>query len=720
MDDISRDRDNLPMSDPDALGGQSEDDTFSALMEAAPDALVVVDRAGQICLVNRETEALFGYSRAELLGRPVELLVPNYAASQEVALIVGYGEATDHPVHSCVEMTAWRKDGTEFSVDVSLGSADTRDGVMSLMVIRDATKRKRSEATMAHQALHDALTGLPNRLLLDDRLSQALGRSRRTGTRVAVLFLDVDRLKVINDSRGHSAGDRLLKAIADRLRNIVRQGETVARFGGDEFVIVSEGVRDALQAEALGSRVIEAFNEPMLVEGTTLKVGVSVGVALEDESATTESLLRDADAAMYRAKEQGRERVVIFDAGLRADAMERLANETAMRTALENADFVVMFQPIVDLTGGRVVGVEALARWEHPIKGLLEPDSFIPLAEETGLIVPLGAAILRAACGHVAGWKRAHPELSSLSLSVNLSARQLMTLELREAIKQILDETGLPAQDLCLEITESVLLEDADSSAWALGELKALGIRIAVDDFGTGYSSLTYLKRFPVDTLKIDRSFVAGLVGPGGHQGDRAIVAGIIDVAHAFGMTTVAEGVESADQKAYLKALGCEHAQGYLWRPPMFSASAVSWILQAGALRDIADERTADPSSRSVLLVEDDKSLRDVLRFLFEDHGFVVAGEAADGRQAIALARHFQPNVIILDLAMPGVGGLEALPLILAVAPDSRVVVMSALEAGEVEGRAMAAGAAGYFVKGDDPGRLLAYVDELLVVATAG
>ena len=706
------------MSDPDALGTQFTDDAFAALMEAAPDAVVVVDRKGRICLVNRETEALFGYPRAELVGTPLEILIPNHAATDDVALHSGYAESVERPVRACVEMAGSRRDGTAFPLDVSLGSADTRIGEMAVLIIRDATHRKRSEAAMAHQALHDALTGLPNRLLLEDRLSQALGRSRRAGTRVAVLFLDVDRLKVINDSRGHSAGDRLLTAISDRLRHIVRQGETVARFGGDEFVIVSEGVRDALQAEALGARVTEAFNEPMLVEGVPLKVGVSVGVALEDQGASPESLLRDADAAMYRAKEQGRERVVIFDAGLRADAMERLANETAMRSALENSDFVVMFQPIVDLTGGRVVGVEALARWEHPVKGLLDPSSFIPLAEETGLIVPLGAAILRAACTHVAGWKRAHPELAELSLSVNLSARQLMTLELREAIKEILDETGLRPQDLCLEITESILLEDADSSAWALGELKALGIRIAVDDFGTGYSSLTYLKRFPVDALKIDRSFVAGLGGPGGHQGDRAIIAGIIDVAHAFGMTTVAEGVENAAQKAQLKALGCEHAQGYLWRPPMFAATAVSWILQSDTLRD-SDDYAGDSPLPTVLLVDDDKPHRGLLKFLFEEHGFAVVGEAGDGREAIALARHFQPDVIMLDLAMPGVGGLEALPLILAVAPRSRVVVTSALDAGDVEGRAMEAGAAGYFVKGNDIEVLLEYVDELLAAPVA-
>lgn len=689
--------------------------TSDAILEAAPDAIVVVDALGDIQIVNHQAEVLFGYERAQIVGRPVDQILPSPDSSSDHSFAPGYApQLWARTAGACVEMCGRRHDGTEFPVDVSLSQVQAASGVLVSAVIRDATQRKRSEAAMLHQALHDALTGLPNRVLLDDRLAQALGRSHRAGTRVCVLFLDVDHLKVINDGRGHSAGDRVLRAVADRLRHTVRQGETVARFGGDEFVIVSEGVRDALQAQALGERIIEAFDAPVVVDGATLKVGVSVGIAVQDENATGESLLRDADAAMYRAKDQGRERVVIFDAGLRADAMERLANEAAMRAALENSDFIVMYQPIVDLTDGGVVGVEALARWQHPVKGMIDPSTFIPLAEETGLIVPLGAAILRAACSDVAAWKRAHPELKSLFLSVNLSARQLLTMELRSVIQQILEETQLPPGDLCLEITESVLLEDATASAWALAELKSLGIRIAVDDFGTGYSSLTYLKTFPVDSLKIDKSFVAGLDAPEVNRGDRAIVAGIIDVAHAFGMTTVAEGVETYEQRAALKTLGCELAQGYLWHAAMNSATAVSWILQARSMRDLAGTSVHEPGATKVLLVEDDGRLRQLLRFLFEEHGFVVVGEASDGREAIGMARHFQPDVVILDLAMPGVGGLEALPLILAVDPHGEVVVMSSLDASEVADRAMSAGAGGYFVKGSDPALLLPYVDRLL------
>ena len=697
-----------------AVFGDWGDSKFAGLLEAAPDAIVVVDATGTICLVNRQTETMFGYDRTELLGEPVEILMPRRAAAHHPTLREGYfAEPRVRPMGAGVELSARRKDGTEFPVDISLSPLTTEEGTLVSAAIRDATERKRAEAVVAHQALHDALTGLPNRVLLDDRLSQALERSRRAGTRVTVMFLDVDRLKVINDSRGHSAGDRLLKAIADRLRHSVRSGETIARFGGDEFVIISEGQADPHQPRLMGQRVIDAFAEPIEVEGTTVKVTVSVGVAVEDEAATRESLLRDADAAMYRAKEQGRDRVVIFDAALRLDATERLATETAMRSALQQSDFVVAYQPVVDLTDGSIVGVEALARWRHPERGVLEPDVFIPLAEETGLIVPLGEAVLRTACTEVAGWKKKHPGLASLSLAVNLSARQLMTPELRAAVSEILAASGLRPADLCLEITESVLLDDAESSQWALGELKSLGLRVAVDDFGTGYSSLTYLKRFPVDTLKIDRSFVNGLGGSDQQRGDRAIVAGVIDLAHAFGMTTVAEGVETADQLAELKALGCEHAQGFLWHAPMAAEEAVEWILDARAAVPPNPGPRSNGEPASVLLVEDDRALRGVLRYLLEEHGFQVVGEAADGREAIAMARHFQPDIVLLDLAMPGLGGLEALPLILAVDPGSKVIVMSALDPAEVSDRAMAAGAGGYFVKGADPELLLPYVDEV-------
>lgn len=430
---------------------------------------------------------------------------------------------------------------------------------------------------------------------------------------------------------------------------------------------------------------------------------VSIGVAIAGPDGDATTLLRDADIAMYQAKEQGRDQYVVFDETLRAQTSERRAIEMGLRDSLERSELAVHYQPVIELTGTKVVGVEALVRWPHPELGMLPPSEFIAVAEETGLIVDLGQDVMNQACNEVAGWCRDHPELGPLSVSVNISARQLIRPELIEVVADALAKSGLNPGQLCLEITESVLLEDARFSARALGELKDLGVRVGVDDFGTGYSSLTYLQRFPVDTLKVDRSFVDGLGSTGDARGDRAIVAGVIDLAHAFGLTTVAEGVETEAQLAVLRALGCEQAQGYLWSPPVPGPEALQWIIDWDALDPAPRSRPAQDGETTVLVVEDERSVRQLISDVFgHETGFCVVGEAADGRQAIALARHHQPDLIVLDLAMPSMGGLEALPLLLAVSPRAKVVVMSGLDATEVEQAARAEGAAGYVIKGTD------------------
>jgi diguanylate cyclase (GGDEF)-like protein len=417
--------------------------------------------------------------------------------------------------------------------------------------------------TNENQLLRDPLTGLPSRLLFNSRLSQALERlQRRRGRHVAVLFLDLDRFKVINDSLGHTAGDKLIVAVAERLRNALRRHETVARFGGDEFAILCEDIVDEQDAIAVGERVLRAFSMPFhLSHGDTMSAA-SLGIALgADPDQDVEDLIRDADAAMYRAKEAGGGRLMLFDEVTRQRALTRLHTENALRRAIEREEFRVYFQPEVLVETGAIVGVEALVRWEHPDDGLVGPDRFIALAEETGLIVPIGTWVLQEACR----WQVAHRGDKPLVVRVNVSARQLAADDLIDVVRDAIDRSGMDASELCLEVTESVLVEDPDASARKLAALKELGITIAVDDFGTGYSSLEYLRRFPVDCVKIDRSFVRGI--PHSTE-DVAIVNAVIDLGHALGLSVTAEGVETDEQLGRLQLNGCDTAQGFLFSRP--------------------------------------------------------------------------------------------------------------------------------------------------------
>jgi diguanylate cyclase (GGDEF)-like protein len=428
-------------------------------------------------------------------------------------------------------------------------------------------ERKRAQEALAHQAHHDPLTGLPNRSLFLDRLDHALSRLGRRSGRLAVLFMDLDGFKVINDSLGHDAGDRLLIGLAERLGDTVREADTVARFGGDEFAILCTDLDDETTAVLLAERIAEelAHPFPMEEEGEyVVSASIGIAVASPDLAPTTAAdLLRDADLAMYRAKERGAGHA-IFDTSMHAAANERLALGTALRRAVDSQEFRLHFQPQVALDGeGAVIGVEALVRWEHPERGLVPPGEFVPVAESTGLIVPIGSWVLQAACEQLGIWQRdGRPDLT---MCVNVSARQLADPTIVGLVERVLDTTGVTPATLCLEITESVLMEDLDHVAATLDRLKALGVSLSVDDFGTGYSSLAYLRRLPADFLKIDKSFVDDL---GTSDTAAAIVRTIVDLAHSLGLGVVAEGVETEVQADALTALGCDQAQGFLFARP--------------------------------------------------------------------------------------------------------------------------------------------------------
>ena len=464
----------------------------------------------------------------------------------------------------------------------SLGEvAGSGPGAAALRIVgtvQDITEQKMAEDALAHQALHDALTGLPNRALLLDRLDRALADTRRSS--VAVVFMDLDRFKWVNDSMSHAAGDELLVAVARRLSAVLRPSDTLARLGGDEFVLVCEQIATEDQLFGVVERLSIELERPFHIEGRELVVTTSMGVALAvaGQQVDSESLIRDADTAMYRAKENGRARCEIFDQAMRERASQRLEVQNDLRLALQRGEVKAWFQPIVELRTGRITGCEALARWEHPERGLLLPDSFIPHAEETGAIVALGGAVLVDACRQVALWNHQRPMSDALTVSVNVSARQLSSSLLVQTVSDALEKSGLAANQLCLEVTESVIMEDVEVSGAVLGRLRDIGVRTAVDDFGTGYSSLAYLLSLPVDVLKIDRSFVRVLdMGDGPAV---AVVRAIAALADALGLGVLAEGVETRDQLSQLAALGVQQGQGFLWGKAVPAADA-TWALPA-------------------------------------------------------------------------------------------------------------------------------------------
>ncbi|MFN2537573.1 MAG: EAL domain-containing protein [Mycobacteriales bacterium] len=492
-----------------------------------------------------------------------------------------------------------RPDGTWRWLQCRASVAEAAGGQAMRVVgtVQDVTEQKAAEDALAHQALHDALTGLRNRALLLDRLDRALADPRRTA--VAVVYMDLDRFKWVNDSLSHAAGDELLLAVARRLTRVIRPDDTLARFGGDEFVLMCERLQTEQQVLDVVSRICQQLEVPFMLDGREVVVTASMGLAVARarEATDSEALLRDADTAMYRAKDNGRARCEIFDEGMRLRATERLELQNELRRALQNHEFVPWYQPVVDLRSGRVVGCEALARWQHPTRGLLTPDLFIGHAEETSAIIGLGESILVDACRQVAHWNRSRPVGEALSLAVNVSARQLGSSDLIETVRAALADAGLAASQLCLEVTESVVMDDVRISGDVLGGLREIGVRTAVDDFGTGYSSLAYLLSLPVDVLKIDRSFVNSLDVADGPA--VAIVRAITALADALGLGVLAEGVETTQQLGLLEVLGVQHGQGFLWgRPvPAGEASWRTWPRPAVPAARVSPDATLDARS---------------------------------------------------------------------------------------------------------------------------
>lgn len=542
----------------------------ATVFDTTTEGIMVTDAQGRIKAVNPAFTDIMGYSSEEIVGQ-----MPSFFSSgrhDQAFFAELWGHL--HAVGSWAgEIWNRRKDGSVFPEWLSIAAIrDEHDAINEYVAIfSDITQRKQDEEQILYQANYDVLTGLPNRTLLFDRLLQSIVSARREEWRFALMFVDLDRFKAVNDLYGHVAGDELLQLVGSRLRSLVREVDTVARFGGDEFVVLLHGVNYEEDAAQVAEKLIDALSEPFRITDRTVSIGASIGITFFPADATesgslmdeANALLSNADMAMYHAKSSGRNRYHFFQQGMQTRVKDHLSLEQDLLSALENDELLIFYQPIHNARSGELASVEALIRWQHPQRGMVPPTAFVSLAEDTGLIGPIAEWAFRIACKQVSEWREG--EIAGLNLSVNLSSRQRGLGFTAGKLAGILTQTGLPAESLTLEITENLLMEGSVNSVQWLTDFRKLGVRLAIDDFGTGYSSLSYLKRFPINALKVDRSFIHDLPGD---KGDQSLVAAIVAMADSLGIEVVAEGVENDAQRECVKRIGCDYMQGYLFGKP--------------------------------------------------------------------------------------------------------------------------------------------------------
>ena len=572
----------------DALFEQTE--RAQITLDSIADGVISTDVAGRVTFLNAVAQRLTGWSAAEAAGRALDDVfhivdgTARVIAQQPMTLAI----RRDAPASLAPNCVLIRRDGQEFPIEDSAAPIHDRKREVTgaVMVFRDVTNARQLVLRIAHQARHDDLTNLPNRALMNEQLVKAAALAHRNDHMMAVLFLDIDRFKYINDSLGHDIGDRLLQSVAQRLLSCVRGSDTVSRHGGDEFSILLAQVAQARDAAVFADKILRQLSEPHRIDEHELHVTVSIGIATSPaDGLDARSLLKNADLAMYHAKNQGRNNYQFFRSEMNTRLMARRSMELELSRAIENDEFALFFQPTIQLATRAITGVEALLRWRHPEHGLLLPEQFLPLAEESGQIVPIGRWVLRDACRQARSWQDAC--LPPMRIAVNVSARELRGKDFAAGVEAILRAAGLEPNCLMIELTETMLLRDLQATAWVLHDLKALGIQIALDDFGTGFSSLSHLQKFPIDALKIDQSFLWNLTAD---SGDASIVGAVIGMADGLRMRVIAEGVENRTQLAVLEEQSCPEAQGYLFSRPLPASELAEFLRHAHLTQDMHRE----------------------------------------------------------------------------------------------------------------------------------
>ena len=640
-------------------------------LDASVNAIVIVASTpdgDQIEYVNPAFTHLTGYTPEEVRHRSLLLLPDNDDSRGDLAVLQ---TALQSRHEATILLRSRGKHGQPFWAQLHVAPVLTSGGEVShhVCVLTDMTDTMRYQQQLEHQASHDALTDLPNRSLLADRLEQAIGYAQRYQHAVWIAFIDLDNFKLVNDSLGHQHGDQLLRTVAARLRACLRECDTVARLGGDEFTLLLMETADTPAAAGLLQRVLESVAAPVTLEGREHTVTCSIGVSVcPQDGIDAQQLLRQADIAMYRAKEAGRNQVQFFEAGMHARINERTLIEAELRHALERGELSLHYQPKVALRSGEMLGMEALLRWQHPSLGMVSPARFIPVAEETGLIVPIGRWVVRTACAQNQAWQQAG--LPPQRVAVNLSTRQFKDPGLVDEIVAALHDSGLQPQYLELELTESLMMHNVGAAVEVLTQLKKLGVSLSIDDFGTGYSSLAYLRLFPIDYLKIDQSFVRDMLGD---PNVAAIVRSIIGLAHSLNFKVVAEGVEVEAQLAYLRRYQCDEMQGYLFSRPLPPAGIVGLLQQESGLPLVQAEAGAH---QTLLLLDDEPNILSALTRLLRRDGYTIL-RASTAAEAFELLAKHEVHVVLSDQRMPGMNGTEFLSRVKQLYPGTVRIILS-------------------------------------------